>query len=183
VKGCSRDDYRGVACRADEARESLSFGLSREAAIDTIGRSEVEPPWKNDLGLGPDVITNPFDSEIMKSPLGEEYEVVRFFVESSGNPECPFIQGKLRLEVVVPRRRPRRAPVDQSNPLEFRHLLRRPTHNHIKFKSPQRRTVGSRSIGRRSIGIGTVGSSPVRRGTIESRPIGPESIETRIAMK
>ncbi|MBW1845095.1 MAG: hypothetical protein JRJ05_12185 [Deltaproteobacteria bacterium] len=100
-KGCSRDDYRGVACRADEARESLSFGLSREAAIDTIGRSEVEPPWKNDLGLGPDVITNPFDSEIMKSPLGEEYEVVRFFVESSGNPECPFIQGKLRFQPLI----------------------------------------------------------------------------------
>jgi hypothetical protein len=100
-KGCNRDDYRGVACRADEARESLSFGLSREAAIDTIGRSEIEPPWKNSLGLGPDVITNPYDSQIMKSPLGEEYEVVRFFVEASGNPKCPFIQGKLRFEPLI----------------------------------------------------------------------------------
>jgi hypothetical protein len=99
--GCRRDDYRGVACRADKARETLRFGLSREASIDAIGRSEIEPPWKNDLGLGPDVIANPFDSEIMKSPLGEEYEVVRFFVEASGNPECPFIQGKLRFQPLI----------------------------------------------------------------------------------
>jgi len=99
--GCRRSDYRGVACRAETARETLRFGLSREAAIDAIGRSEVEPPWKNDLGLGPDVIANPYDSEIMKSPLGEEYEVVRFFVEASGNPECPFIQGKLRFQPLI----------------------------------------------------------------------------------
>jgi hypothetical protein len=99
--GCRRDDYRGVACRAGKARETLRFGISREAAIDAIGRSEIEPPWKNNLGLGPNVIANPFDSEIMKSPLGEEYEVVRFFVEASGNPECPFIQGNLRFQPLI----------------------------------------------------------------------------------
>jgi hypothetical protein len=99
--GCHRDDYRGVGCRAEAARETLAFGLSREAAIDAIGRSEVEPPWKNDLGLGPAVISNPFDSENMTSPLGEEYEVVRFYVEASGNPDCPFIQGELRLEPLI----------------------------------------------------------------------------------
>ncbi len=99
--GCHRDDYRGVGCRAAAAREDLAFGLSREAAIDAIGRSEVEPPWKNDLGLGPAVIRNPFDSETMTSPIGEEYEVVRFFVEASGNPDCPFVQGDLRLEPLI----------------------------------------------------------------------------------
>ena len=99
--GCHRDDYRGVGCRAAAARETLAFGLSREAAIDAIGRSEVEPPWKNDLGLGPTVISNPFDSESMTSPLGEEYEVVRFYVEASGNPDCPFVQGELRLEPLI----------------------------------------------------------------------------------
>jgi hypothetical protein len=99
--GCHRDDYRGVGCRAAAAREDLAFGLSREAAVDAIGRSEVEPPWKNDLGLGPAVISNPFDSETMTSPIGEEYEVVRFFVEASGNPDCPFVQGELRLEPLI----------------------------------------------------------------------------------
>jgi hypothetical protein len=100
-RACHRDDYRGVGCRAAAAQEDLGFGLSREAAIDAIGRSEVEPPWKNDLGLGPSVISNPFDSETMKSPIGEEYEVVRFYVEAIGNPDCPFIQGELRLEPLI----------------------------------------------------------------------------------
>jgi hypothetical protein len=99
--GCRRDDYRGVGCRAAAAREDLAYGLSREAAIDAIGRSEVEPPWKNDFGLGPAVISNPFDSESMKSPIGEEYEVVRFFVEATGNPDCPFVQGELILEPLI----------------------------------------------------------------------------------
>ena len=99
--GCHRDDYRGVGCRAAEAREALVFGLPREEAIDAIGRSEIEPPWKNDLGLGPTVISNPFDSEAYTSPLGEAYEVVRFFVEASGNPDCPFVQGELRLEPLI----------------------------------------------------------------------------------
>jgi len=100
-RACHRDDYRGVGCRAEAAREDLTFGLSREAAIDAIGRSEVEPPWKNDLGLGPAVISNPFDSENMASPLGEEYEIVRFYVEATGNPDCPFVQGELRLEPLI----------------------------------------------------------------------------------
>jgi len=98
---CGRDDYRGVGCRAAAARETLTFGLSREAAIDVIGRSEVSPPWKNGLGLGPAVINNPFDSETLTSPIGEEYEVVRFFVEASGNPNCPFVQGALRFEPLI----------------------------------------------------------------------------------
>jgi hypothetical protein len=99
--GCNRDDFKGVGCRAAAARENLSFGLSREEAIDVIGRSEVEPPWSNNLGLGPAVISNPFDSETLESPIGEEYEVVRFFVEADGNPDCPFIQGNLRLEPLI----------------------------------------------------------------------------------
>jgi hypothetical protein len=99
--GCHRDDYRGVGCRAAAAREDLAFGLSREAAIDAIGRSESEPPWKNDFGLGPAVISNPFDSKTMTSPIGEEYEVVRIYVEATGNPDCPFVQGELRLEPLI----------------------------------------------------------------------------------
>jgi hypothetical protein len=100
-RACHRDDYRGVGCRAEAAREGLTFGLSREAAIDAIGRSEIEPPWKNDFGLGPALISNPFDSETMTSPIGEEYEVVRFYVEATGNPDCPFVQGELRLEPLI----------------------------------------------------------------------------------
>ena len=99
--GCHRDDYRGVGCRAAAAREALVFGLSREEALEAIGRSEAEPPWKNELGLGPTVIRNPFDSETYTSPIGEEYQVVRFFVKASGNPDCPFVQGELRLEPLI----------------------------------------------------------------------------------
>ena len=100
--GCHRGDgYRAVGCRAAAAREALVFGLSREEALDAIGRSEIEPPWKSDLGLGPTVISNPFDSETYTSPLGEAYEVVRFFVEASGNPDCPFVQGELKLEPLI----------------------------------------------------------------------------------
>jgi hypothetical protein len=98
---CHRDDYRGVACRAAAAREALVFGLSREAALDAMGHSEIEPPWKNDLGLGPATISNPLDSETFSSPLGEEYEVVRFFVEATGKPRCPFVQGELKLEPLI----------------------------------------------------------------------------------
>jgi hypothetical protein len=100
--GCHRGDgYRAVGCRAAAAREALAFGLSREAALDAIGRSEAVPPWRNALGLGPALISNPFDSETYTSQLGEEYEVVRFFVGASGSPGCPFVQGKLKLEPLI----------------------------------------------------------------------------------
>ena len=100
--GCHRGDgHRAVGCHAAEAREALAFGLSREAALDAIGRSEAVPPWQNALGLGPALISNPFDSETYTSPIGEEYEVVRFFVGASGSPGCPFVQGKLKLEPLI----------------------------------------------------------------------------------
>lgn len=99
--GCQRNDYRGAGCRAKAARETLVFGLSREAALEAMGRSEVEPPWKNDLGLGPASLSNPFDSETFTSPLGEEYEVLRFFVEAHGNPRCPFVRGELKFEPLI----------------------------------------------------------------------------------
>jgi hypothetical protein len=98
---CGRNDYKGVGCRAKAAREGLAFGTPREEAIDAIGRSEVEPPWKNDLGLGPAAIRNPFDSDTVTSPIGEEYEIVRFYVEATGDPKCPFIQGRLKLEPLI----------------------------------------------------------------------------------
>ena len=99
--GCNRSDYRGVGCRAEAAREALVFGLSREEAIDAIGRTEVDPPWKNPLGLGPATISNPFDSDTVTSPIGEEYEIVRFYVEATGNSKCPFIQGALKFEPLI----------------------------------------------------------------------------------
>ncbi len=98
---CELDDYRGVACRAGAARKELVFGLPREAAIDAIGRAEVEPPWKNALGLGPAAIRNPYDSQTATSAIGEQYEVVRFFVSASGNSRCPFVQGELELEPLI----------------------------------------------------------------------------------
>ena len=99
--GCNRSDYRGVGCRAEAAREALVFGLSREEAIDAIGRTEVAPPWKNPLGLGPATISNPFDSDTLTSPIGEEYEIVRFYVEATGSSKCPFIQGALKFEPLI----------------------------------------------------------------------------------
>jgi hypothetical protein len=99
--GCNRSDYRGVGCRAEAAREALVFGLSREEAIDAIGRTEVDPPWKNPLGLGAATISNPFDSDTVTSPIGEEYEIVRFYVEATGNSKCPFIQGALKFEPLI----------------------------------------------------------------------------------
>jgi hypothetical protein len=95
------DGPRAVGCHAAAAREALTFGLSREEALDAIGRSEVVPPWQNALGLGPALISNPFDSETYTSRLGEEYEVVRFFVEASGDSDCPFVQGELKLEPLI----------------------------------------------------------------------------------
>jgi hypothetical protein len=100
-RGCNRSDYRGVGCRAEAAREALVFGLSREEAIDAIGRTEVAPPWENFLGLGPATISNPFDSDTVTSPIGEEYEIVRFYVEATGNSKCPFIQGALKFEPLI----------------------------------------------------------------------------------
>ncbi len=98
---CKRSDYRGASCRAKAAREVLTFGLSRETALDAIGRSEVTPPWSNPLGLGPATIRNPFDSETVTSPIGEEYEIVRFYVEATGDPKCPFVQGALKFEPLI----------------------------------------------------------------------------------
>ena len=100
--GCPRGEgHRAVGCHAAAARDRLDYGISRDEALDTIGRSEVEPPWKNPLGAGPPVIHNPFDSQDYTSPIGEEYEVVRFFVEAYGDPSCPFIQGRLSLEPLI----------------------------------------------------------------------------------
>jgi hypothetical protein len=100
--GCPRGEgYRAVGCHAAAARDRLTYGMSRAEAVDTIGRSEVEPPWMNPMGAGPAVIVNPFDSQTYTSSLGEEYEVVRFFVEAYGNPDCPFLQGRLSLEPLI----------------------------------------------------------------------------------
>ena len=100
--GCPRGEgHRAVGCHAAAARDQLAYGISRAEAVDAIGRTEVEPPWKNPLGVGPPLIHNPFDSQTYTSSLGEEHEVVRFFVEAYGNPSCPFVQGRLSLAPLI----------------------------------------------------------------------------------
>jgi hypothetical protein len=100
--GCpAGDGYRAVGCNAAAARDQLRYGLSRNQAIDAIGRFEVEPPWKNEWGAGPEAIRNPFDTRSYTSALGEEYEVTRFFVEAWGVSSCPFVQGRLQLEPLI----------------------------------------------------------------------------------
>jgi hypothetical protein len=100
--GCGDgDSYRAVGCRAAAARDTLVFGMPREAAIDAIGRAEVVPPWRNRFGLGPAIIQNPFDELSFTSPLGEEYEVVRYYIAASGKSRCPVVSGELRLEPLI----------------------------------------------------------------------------------
>ncbi len=99
---CPRGDgHRAIGCRAELAREQLTYGVSRSDALDAIGRLETEPPWKNEWGAGPAAIGNPFDSRSYTSTLGEEYEVTRFFVEAWGVSDCPFVQGRLQLEPLI----------------------------------------------------------------------------------
>lgn len=108
LQGCSTpgscrdgDDARGVACRTLRAREQLVFGMSKSAAMDTLGSSTVVPPWRTDLGDAPNSLHNPFDSQTVQSVLGEQYEVVRFFVYVERISKCPFLAGRIQLEPLV----------------------------------------------------------------------------------
>lgn len=108
LQGCSTpgkcrsgDDARGVACRTLRAREQLVFGMSRSEAMDTLGSSTVVPPWRTDLPDVPDNLHNPFDSQTVQSVLGEQYEVVRFFVDVERVSKCPFLAGRIQLEPLV----------------------------------------------------------------------------------
>ena len=100
--GCPRGEgYDAVGCHAAAARDQLVYGISEDEALNTIGRSEVEPPWQNPYGVGPPFIHNPFDRQTYTSTLGEEHEVVRIFVEADGNSDCPFVQGRLILQPLI----------------------------------------------------------------------------------
>ena len=95
------DDAPGIACRTLHAREGLVFGMPRADALAMLGEAQVEPPWRNEYGVGPPTANNPFDTKEYESKIGETYEVVRYFVEIYGNPACPFIQGRLVLEPLI----------------------------------------------------------------------------------
>jgi hypothetical protein len=87
------DDVEKLARANESARERLVFGMSKEKATAIMGEAEVSPPWANHLGIGPQVVRNPFDTLHFESPVGEEYEVLRYAVGLYGEPRCPFVHG------------------------------------------------------------------------------------------
>jgi hypothetical protein len=89
----SSEEYEKLARANESAHEQLAFGMSKEKATAIMGEAEVRPPWANDLGIGPQVVRNPFDTLRFESPLGEEYEVLRYAVGLYGEPRCPFVHG------------------------------------------------------------------------------------------
>jgi hypothetical protein len=95
------EDASGIACSTLHARDQLEFGMSRSEAIDTLGSATVAPPWRTDLGDVPTSLSNPFDSQTIESVIGEQYEVVRFFVEVERGSKCPFLQGRVRFAPLV----------------------------------------------------------------------------------
>jgi hypothetical protein len=91
--GSSGEEYAKLARSNDSARERLAFGMSKDQATAIMGEAEVRPPWANDLGIGPQVVRNPFDALRFESPAGEAYEVLRYAIGLSGEPRCPFVHG------------------------------------------------------------------------------------------
>jgi hypothetical protein len=87
------DEDEKLARANESAREQLAFGMSKEKATAIMSEAEVRPPWANDLGIGPQVVRNPFDTLRFESPAGEEYEVLRYAVGLYGEPSCPFVHG------------------------------------------------------------------------------------------
>jgi hypothetical protein len=97
----SGNEYRDLARSNESAREQLAFGMSKERATAIMGEAEVRPPWANDLGIGPQVVRNPFDALSFESPAGEEYEVLRYAVGLDGEPRCPFVHGDALLVPLI----------------------------------------------------------------------------------
>ncbi len=89
----SGDEYEKLARANESVREQLAFGMSKEKATAIMSEAEVRPPWANDLGIGPQVVRNPFDTLRFESPAGEEYEVLRYAVGLYGESSCPFVHG------------------------------------------------------------------------------------------
>ena len=100
-RGCDDgNEAEDVACRTAAAREQLEFGMSRESALALLGRAEAVPPWPQ-LGEAPATVANPYDEKTIESALGEEYQVVRYFVAVERVSKCPFLQGRIQLEPLV----------------------------------------------------------------------------------
>lgn len=97
----SGNGYQKLARSNESAREQLAFGMSKEHAMAIMGEAEVRPPWANDLGIGPQVVRNPFDALSFESPAGEAYEVLRYAVGLSGDPRCPFVHGDATLVPLI----------------------------------------------------------------------------------
>jgi len=89
----SGDEYEKLARSNESARDQLAFGMSKDQATAIMGEAEVQPPWANDLEIGPQVVRNPFDTLSFESPAGETYEVLRYAVGLYGEPRCPFVHG------------------------------------------------------------------------------------------
>lgn len=89
----SGDGHEKLARANESAREQLAFGMSKEETTAIMGEAEVRPPWANEFGIGPQVVRNPFDTLRFESPLGEEYEVLRYAVGLYGERRCPFVHG------------------------------------------------------------------------------------------
>jgi hypothetical protein len=87
------DEYEKLARANESASEQLTFGMSKAKAMAIMSEAEVRPPWANDLGIGPQVVRNPFDTLSFESPAGEEYEVLRYTVGLYGESGCPFVHG------------------------------------------------------------------------------------------
>lgn len=94
-------DHRGVACRAALARETLTYGMSHEEALEVMGSADVAAPWQNDWGAGPATISNPYDTREVTSAIGEQYLVTRYFVRADGDGHCPLVRGRLDFQPLI----------------------------------------------------------------------------------
>lgn len=83
------------------AHGRLRFGMTKAEAAALMGEAAVRPPWANPLGLGPQVVRNPFDRLEVAAPGGETYEVLRYAVALAGEPRCPFVRGEAELVPLI----------------------------------------------------------------------------------
>jgi len=83
------------------ARGRMRYGLTKREAMARMGEAAVRPPWANSLGLGPQVVRNPFDELRLEAPGGEVYDVLRYAVALDGDPRCPFVRGEAELVPLI----------------------------------------------------------------------------------
>jgi hypothetical protein len=105
ASGCggkiARGPHQEQARANSTALEQLRFGMSRDEAAAVMGTQEIVPPWANELGIGPQILSNPIDSGEFESPSGEVYEVDRYAVGLYGQSGCPFVRGEARLAPLI----------------------------------------------------------------------------------